>query len=418
MSVDEKTPVGPGDNVLLSSNWRGHGSQLHAAPNAWPGDVELRKADAIPIAVKKSTLASLTSLRFFAALAIVVFHLKSTMQAFFQPVRGVYLLDRLACGVGFFFILSGFVLYYNYGERRKLDLKDFYVKRWTRIYPLHLLTFTIWCAVFYSTWGATTNEKLLSGLANLTLTQSLFPGFLFCLGFNAVSWSLSNEALFYAVFPWLRRTIACVTVMGAIAAYLVVSHAVGFTEATNRVFPNNEYFFAPLRLVEFCAGIFIAKVFSENAKLPHATLLEALALAVVLFNVCFQSVHFSLEQLSHLPAFAAMIWVFAHQQGAFSRVLANQKVLIFLGEASFSLYMWHHMIMSWCNRHIPTTTPAWLSVSIAVGASLLVSTVSFRWFEDPVRKLLTKAILCRHPLTLAAQQPDDSCSESSVRAAA
>ncbi len=139
---------------------------------------------------------------------------------------------------------------------------------------------------------------MLSGLANLTLTQSLLPGFVFSLGFNAVSWSLSNEAFFYAVFPWVRRTAVCMTALAGISGYLVLAEAIGFQKSVSNVFPNIEYFFAPLRLAEFCAGILIAKLYCQKPAWPHATFIEASVLAVVLFNVCFHNVHYSLGQLS------------------------------------------------------------------------------------------------------------------------
>lgn len=374
--------------------------------------------NAAAVSPHKAPLDSLTSLRFFAAMAVVVFHLKPVMPSFFQPVRAAYLYDRLACGVGFFFVLSGFVLYYNYGRTAKLGLKEFYIKRWARIYPLHLLTFTVWCALFYSSWGTSQSNKLLSGLANLTLTQSLFPGGLFCLGFNAVSWSLSNEAFFYAVFPWVRRTRVCMAALGTIGGYLVLAYVLGFQDSVSRVFPNIEYFFAPLRLAEFCAGIFIAKLFCQQVRLPHATLIEVSVLAAVVFNVCFQDVaHYSLGQLSYLPTFAALIWVFAHQQGAVSRALARQRTLVFLGECSFALYMWHHLIMKLCQERFPTATPAWLAISAAIGVSLAISIASFKWFEDPMRKLLAKALLGRGERAVENRQPQTDA-EGSVRAAA
>ncbi len=45
------------------------------------------KGQAGSLSLKKAPLDSLTSLRFFAVLAIVVYHLKPVMPAFFQPVR-------------------------------------------------------------------------------------------------------------------------------------------------------------------------------------------------------------------------------------------------------------------------------------------------------------------------------------------
>ena len=107
-----------------------------------------------------------------------------------------YAFNHFAIGVEFFFVLSGFVLRLTYGALNPLNAGTFYVRRIARIYPLHLLTFFVWCVLFYSTWGNSGQKKFDSGVANLLLLQSFFAGFLYNLGFNAVSWSISDEAFF------------------------------------------------------------------------------------------------------------------------------------------------------------------------------------------------------------------------------
>lgn len=342
---------------------------------------------------KRPSLDALTALRFFAALAIVVYHLKPVMPVFCGGLAKFPLFDRLSIGVEFFFVLSGFILHYNYGSRAGLDLKEFYVKRAVRIYPLHILTAGTWCALFFASWGAPFRDKLWSGLANLTLTQSLVPGMLFCLGYNAVSWSLSNEAFFYAWFPLLRRKAVSLSVLSVVAAYLVAAYMTGLQPVVAEYFPNVEYFCPLIRVAEFCAGILAAQSFKAETRLTNATVWEAGVLAALIFQVCFQHVDYSLNQLSNLFMFTAAVWIFAHQQGAISKWLANQTTLVLLGEASFSLYMWHHMVLSVGNAHLPHGMWAPAAVFLAVGTSIVVSVFSFRYFENPARRILTWLIL-------------------------
>jgi len=77
-------------------------------------------------------LQSLTALRFVFALGIVLFHLKFVLPTFYAWRY----FDKLEAGVQMFFVLSGFVLYYNYGRLSRLRLKEFYIRRFARIYPL------------------------------------------------------------------------------------------------------------------------------------------------------------------------------------------------------------------------------------------------------------------------------------------
>ena len=78
-------------------------------------------------------LEGLTSLRFFAALAVVIHH---TRNAWANTVVTDYIGQVGWLGVSFFFILSGFVLMWSY--KPSLSFRDFIIRRLIRIWPLHL----------------------------------------------------------------------------------------------------------------------------------------------------------------------------------------------------------------------------------------------------------------------------------------
>jgi peptidoglycan/LPS O-acetylase OafA/YrhL len=81
-------------------------------------------------------------------------------------------------GVSFFFILSGFILSYNYEElfsKENYSKYKFYIARFARIYPIHLLTLIL--AMPLSLYILNANPKIwfFHFLANLSLTQSFIP---------------------------------------------------------------------------------------------------------------------------------------------------------------------------------------------------------------------------------------------------
>jgi peptidoglycan/LPS O-acetylase OafA/YrhL len=92
---------------------------------------------------QKAPLPALTSIRFFAALWVVVFHLQAAGFSTGGEASNTGWLHNLLstgyCGVGLFFVLSGFILTYNYltldthGRR----LQHYWVARAARILPLY-----------------------------------------------------------------------------------------------------------------------------------------------------------------------------------------------------------------------------------------------------------------------------------------
>ena len=95
---------------------------------------------------RSGLIDGLTSLRFFAALAIVFHHARGLVfPDSFMP--GV----PLAAGVSFFFVLSGFILSYVYtGRLEKVGLYNFYTSRFARLWPAHIFTFALVLALFPS----------------------------------------------------------------------------------------------------------------------------------------------------------------------------------------------------------------------------------------------------------------------------
>jgi len=152
-------------------------------------------------------LPALTSLRFFAAFHVVIFHFQA-MQTFIGPVWFQKLSSIGYVGVSFFFVLSGFILVYTYAGR-PMVLKNFWRARFARIYPAYAFSLLVTAPFFFYAvltmnfpffvW-AKTHLKLASALV-LSLLHAWVPPA--ALTWNAVAWSLSVEAFFYVLFPFL-----------------------------------------------------------------------------------------------------------------------------------------------------------------------------------------------------------------------
>ena len=184
------------------------------------------RSDAIPM-----QLRPLTSIRFLFALLVVLFHgldflehsgvTKNWPKAILTVISHGYL------GVDFFFVLSGFILAYSYRSRlsQRNDCFGFWWERFARIYPAYLFAFIIFLPTgIYSTWFlGQPRLALVTAAFQLSLTQSWVPAA--ALEWNAPAWSLSVEAFFYVLFPFLFLTIHMFSkgrlVLFLLAAYML-----------------------------------------------------------------------------------------------------------------------------------------------------------------------------------------------------
>ncbi|WP_165912138.1 acyltransferase [Novosphingobium sp. PhB165] len=357
-------------------------------------------------------LAQLTSLRFFAALLVLLSHLVFFEQSRSPALRGLYevFLRQGACGVTFFFILSGFILTHAYERALKtgeVSVATYLYRRLARIFPLHL-------AVGLAFIGYLVLKNDLPPTPaiwlNLALLHSWFPEPLIHYSLNGPSWTLSNELFFYTLFPWLvkmsPKTMRSVFIGGiaviAAGASFAAMRVHGYSPFVDWLF----YVFPLTRLFEFLAGILLYRAWQQGMGRRWATgPTEALLVATVLatmFAVDWFSVPLAFRyQLVFVPPMAALILIFAHGRGALSGMLHN-PVLQLLGEASFALYLVHRPLMTFMERWASGTAAGDLALASAMLLLALTAAIlTYLLFDRPVERWLrrrSKSAVGRDPL--------------------
>jgi peptidoglycan/LPS O-acetylase OafA/YrhL len=152
-------------------------------------------------------LDSLTGLRWVAAFGVFLSHINVLLPI--PHTGGVFALG--VSGVTFFFVLSGFVLVWT---STPADSRSwFYARRFARIWPTLALAVVI-PLIFAVTSGDPEIDRgqvTLIAISSLVLVQAWIPGWILTAS-NPVTWTLSCEAFFYAVLPFLigplrRRTL-------------------------------------------------------------------------------------------------------------------------------------------------------------------------------------------------------------------
>ncbi|MBB3018716.1 peptidoglycan/LPS O-acetylase OafA/YrhL [Microvirga lupini] len=360
-------------------------------------------------------IRSLTSLRFFAASAIVLGHGASPS---FSPVRSLIVDVRPA--VSFFFVLSGFILSYTYdGRMKELGYRNFFVARCARLWPIHAVTASL--AIVFLVWPTTSQggtAALARLMGNLLLIQSFTPWRDWYFSFNAVSWSISTEMAFYAAFPLLIGVIQrrwAVVAAGA-AAWLaaVLAFAVMWDLPTQEVAPGlsawSLLYISPVtRIIEFIAGMLAFVAFkSLRVAVPRvaygsATMLEICAVLACLgaMLVCTGIGRYGtalppqtrIWVLTCGPfiVFAGALVVFARQEGGLSHLLQTTP-LVYLGEISFALYMLHQIVVRYIagNFWQQASVHPWAFYATYWILSLVGAALLFELVEKPGRSLIRR----------------------------
>ena len=357
-------------------------------------------------------LPALTSLRFFAAFHVVIFHFQA-MQTFIGPVWFQKLSSIGYVGVSFFFVLSGFILVYTYAGR-PMVLKNFWRARFARIYPAYAFSLLVTAPFFFYAvltmnfpffvW-AKTHLKLASALV-LSLLHACVPPA--ALTWNAVAWSLSVEAFFYVLFPFLllvlvRRSQPQLLLIAAVSwlTSLVFSGSDVVLNPDRLSIVNadvlgafwlNALKFNPLaRLPEFLLGMACGFLFLRSRRESKlASLLVLSGIAALLVVVYFSAVipYPILHTALLAPAFAAIVYGFALRPN-WGMILEN-RWLVLCRDASYSLYLLHSMIVG---MYFHSTTgqlryqsPMGILVFVLIAVS--ISALVYRFIEEPARRKL------------------------------
>ncbi|MER7488615.1 acyltransferase [Streptomyces sp. NPDC126497] len=335
------------------------------------------KEDGTP---RAPALPSLTGLRFFAAMAVFLYHVTTPQLTPFgggtAQEAGRLLGVAGGLGVAFFFILSGFIL--TWSARPDDAPRRFLRRRLVKLYPNHLVTFVLALVVFA---GATGWEKWLPNIL-LVQTWSWDPAVSF--GVNGPSWSLGCELVFYLCFPllyrWIRRIdpkylwawaggfTAAVMALPAFAYAALAGGPPMPGLPVNAVQSWFVYQLPPVRMLEFVLGMLLARIVLTDrwigVRIHHALVLCAVGYVAAL-NVPFL---YTLSATWAIPV-GLLIPAVAVADVKGRRSPFRGRVMTWLGEVSFAFYLLQASVLTGGATHLADHRPfGWAT---ALGLCLL-----------------------------------------------
>ena len=364
-------------------------------------------------------LDALTSLRFFAAAAIVLAH----SEGLFGIPQGITDPFNLGQAVSFFFVLSGFILAWVYPTLDAAGVKSFYVARFARVWPAHIATLLlVFILLAPHEQYLHENARWWMLVSNLTLTHAWIPYKACCYHYNTVSWSVSTEAFFYVCFPllihkfrqtWRLKLLLAAGLTAGMITFCNVAHIRdGMDAVINRVSVHVLIYDYPVtRMFEFVLGMTMSLLF--QALRPRINLGKAAGTGVEITTVALMVVlmYYSGRMASEVqrvfpsvgepgvlwlfpsgicaPMFGCLIVVMALNRGLVSRFL-SLPFIVLGGEISYSIYLLHLPLLMYYQLHqarlawIPNPVKLVMFWSLVLAGSYLM----WRYVERPCREFI------------------------------
>ncbi len=385
----------------------------------------------------------LNSLRFYAALSVIHFHLTQATYiqglSRFPPLASVLdvIFPRGDSAVTMFFVISGFLItYLLLAEEQKngrVDVRSFYIRRILRIWPLYYLAVILAFFVFPFVFGPGQNHLFGYGFVfdvsdrgywiKLGFFLLLLPNTPFNINFATTPgfhlWSIGVEEQFYLLWPllvrkfvrrigWLSFTIILLKLLSLVAVGLLLRNP----EYSRTVWANSLFrFLRDWQLEAMACGAFAANLLFHNREqvlkvIFHPVVKYGSALLVIANIVTFDT---------DVPPFRFLLAVL--YTVVLMNIAANPKPVFrfenrltaFLGNISFGVYIYHLFVMyallHLFNRigFMPTRNNALVYVTMlyiqVYGLTILIAALSYRFFETPFLRLKARFAIVRSTST-------------------
>lgn len=325
----------------------------------------------------------IAGLRAVAVLPILLFH------------AGVSALSGGFVGVDIFFVISGYLITTIIQSEISTDsfsMMEFYRRRVARIVPA-LVAVLIATLVAGAFMMLPPEVKLLapSAASAAAFVSNLY--FFFTADYFGAAaetlpllhtWSLAIEEQFYIFFPIILLLVHRTRMLSAKSTVAIVSLlSLGASFAFARLKPEAAFYLIPARAWELGIGAFVALGGFPHIRSSTVRNFAAIGgLVLILISVLtFIPGPLFPAPLALLPCLGTALLV-AYGRDAITSPLLSLGPMRFVGDISYSLYLWHWPIITFYRLQTGIELD-WTETLALVFASFLVAVASYRWIERP-----------------------------------
>jgi len=357
---------------------------------------------------------SLNGVRFIAASLVFVHHFiaidfvrKKTgynmESSFFSPMGGT--------GVTLFFVLSGYLITYllltEYKVENKINIKDFYIRRLLRIWPLYFFTIAINLLYAYFTSTLSTDFFTTKFLLYVFFLPNIASILFISGGFPKQLWSVGTEEQFYLFWPWIIKYFTK-KIKIVLFSIPIIFFALRFT-LFELISTQKPLLFKGINVLAFFSefinnfrvdsmvigGVFAWLLFNKSKylKVIYSKYIQIISLCLTILLILFG---FNMPVINY-PVYSLLFGIIILNISSNERSIFNLKNRFFeeLGKISYGLYVFHPFILLLTDKYIESIdlNPLVLIILgflVSFGINIIISYFSFVFLESPFLRLKHK----------------------------
>lgn len=342
----------------------------------------------------------LNALRFYAAFSVIIVHIGTNFGELRTRASIGTLLEALVMdaqtAVTLFFVISGFLitslLLVERDRTSTVSIRKFYVRRILRIWPLYYLIASVGFFVLPLVLGESYALYDVP-LRSIILVFALMPNFVGPLGPLGHLWTIGLEEQFYVAMPWLVKTrhliFACSIVITLKLALEPVAAAFN-SDAIMNLFYSARFEAMAIGAV----GAWVVHNQHPTLKIIYSPFAQIIVVVIFVYLTLVDVSVTSINTFIMSVSFAALIINVATNPRSPLRV--ETPLTTYFGVRSYGLYMFHFPILYltlWGLRSANITDTATYDVllyGITLGATLTITLLSYRFFEQPILRLKSR----------------------------
>jgi exopolysaccharide production protein ExoZ len=390
--------------------------------------------------VSGNAIAPIQALRGIAAAMVVLWHASRYLPSNGPGSIAQFLQPGAAMGVDLFFLISGFIMVHTTrdSDGSPAYVAGFLVKRIARIWPLWAIALAVAIVIQMDPGFITEPAKRIWSLRSLVFLPT--PGVtadvppIFGAPVLGVGWTLNYEMYFYAFFGasmlfgrWRWAALFAWVVATVLLLPLLGGRLAGLRDWWD-FFSCDRYYHYPIHYLNlvssplillFVVGALIGLLY--HARLPplRSRMLPAALAGIVVLLVAMQFV------FAFRPYHGVLQWGLSLIPLLLACALASKWVEIavpawlrYLGDISFSLYLWHPIMLAIVfaafRGHGQSRGMMWIAIVVAVVAAFAIAAVSHRFIERGLSDSLRRAAFARFKF-LRAERPSRALMKQELR---